>query len=158
MRSTGLPHAPKGLSCAAILLCDLRPRAAKCVRSPPDLRLGCGAPLTSLRRAIFFSRTYPKIPLKTHTYFHVSFSLRIRVAALKGQHKNERDKRICDRIKAVLLSDKGWSYLEIASVLLLDDQTIFNHVQEYKMQKKLTCNHKGSEGKLNRPLSKLRFC
>jgi transposase len=70
-------------------------------------------------------------------------------AALRVQHKHERDKRICDRIKAVLLFDKGWSYAEIASVLLLDDQTIFNHVQEYKTLSKLTCNHKGSDGKLN---------
>ena len=70
-------------------------------------------------------------------------------AALRAKHKHERDKRVCDRIKAVLLSDKGWSYAEIASVLLLDEQTIFNHVQEYKMQNKLTCAHKGSEGKLS---------
>jgi hypothetical protein len=28
---------------------------------------------------------------------------------LKMQHKRERDKRICDRIKAVLLSDEGWT-------------------------------------------------
>jgi transposase len=69
--------------------------------------------------------------------------------SLRKQHKYERDKRICDRIKAVLLCDKGWSDTEIASVLLLDEQTIFNHVQEYKTQNKLTCNHKGSEGKLN---------
>ncbi|MBM3191514.1 MAG: IS630 family transposase, partial [Chlamydiae bacterium] len=28
---------------------------------------------------------------------------------LKLQHKRERDKRICDRIKALLLYDEGWS-------------------------------------------------
>lgn len=70
-------------------------------------------------------------------------------AALRTQHKHERDKRICDRIKAVLLCDKGWSYAEIASILLLDDQTILNHVQEYKKQNKISCSHKGSESKLN---------
>jgi hypothetical protein len=30
-------------------------------------------------------------------------------SALQKQHKKERDKRICDRIKAVLLRDKGWA-------------------------------------------------
>jgi hypothetical protein len=29
---------------------------------------------------------------------------------LKIQHRKERDKRVCDRIKAVLLSDDGWDY------------------------------------------------
>jgi transposase len=70
-------------------------------------------------------------------------------AMLLAQHKQERDKRICDRIKAVLLFDKGWSYGKIASVLLLDDQTIHNYVREYKEQNKLSCNHKGSQGKLD---------
>ena len=37
---------------------------------------------------------------------------------LKAQHKKERDKRICDRIKAVLLFDQGWDYQKIAHVLL----------------------------------------
>ena len=32
---------------------------------------------------------------------------------LKAQHKEERDRRICYRIKAVLLYDKGWSYQQI---------------------------------------------
>jgi DNA-binding NarL/FixJ family response regulator len=36
---------------------------------------------------------------------------------LKTQHKRERDKRICDRIKAVLLYDKGWSRQQIAEAL-----------------------------------------
>lgn len=37
--------------------------------------------------------------------------------ALKMQHKRERDKRVCDRIKAVLLYDEGRSFTEIAHVL-----------------------------------------
>lgn len=40
---------------------------------------------------------------------------------LKIQHKQERDKRVCDRIKAVLLRDEGWTNEEIAHVLLLTD-------------------------------------
>ena len=30
--------------------------------------------------------------------------------AFKAQHKKERDKRVCDRIKAILLRNKVWSY------------------------------------------------
>ena len=29
---------------------------------------------------------------------------------LRKKNKKERDKRTCDRIKAILLYDKGWSY------------------------------------------------
>lgn len=43
---------------------------------------------------------------------------------LKAQHKKERDKRICDRIKAVLLFDEGWLYPQIAHVLLLSDEAV----------------------------------
>jgi hypothetical protein len=43
---------------------------------------------------------------------------------LKIRHKKERDKRICDRIKAVLAYDDGYSYSEIAKILLLDDEKI----------------------------------
>ncbi len=37
------------------------------------------------------------------------------------QHRRERDKRICDRIKAVLLFDKDWAISSIAEALLLSD-------------------------------------
>ena len=40
------------------------------------------------------------------------------------RHCKERGKRICDRIKAVLAFDDGFSYSEIARILLLDDETI----------------------------------
>ena len=33
---------------------------------------------------------------------------------LISRHKSERDKRICDRIKAVLMYDKGYNLREIA--------------------------------------------
>ena len=52
------------------------------------------------------------------------------------QHKSERDKRICDRIKAVLLYDKGYSYTKIAEILLLDDETVRRHVNDYFIKKK----------------------
>ena len=35
------------------------------------------------------------------------------------QHKSERDKRVCDRIKAILMFDNDYSYTEIADALLV---------------------------------------
>ncbi len=51
---------------------------------------------------------------------------------LRLQHKKERDKRVCDRIKAVLLSDEGWSTPQIAHVLLLSDEAIRQHILDYQ--------------------------
>lgn len=68
---------------------------------------------------------------------------------LKSQHRRERDRRVGDRIKAILLSDRGWSYRRIAEVLLLDEQTVSRHVEEYRDRKKLIIESGGSESRLN---------
>jgi transposase len=70
-------------------------------------------------------------------------------AQLKLQHKIERDKRICDRIKAVLLYDKGWSPKQIAEALLISEDTIRNYVDDYKSSKKLKPESGGSVEKLS---------
>ena len=49
---------------------------------------------------------------------------------LKLQHKQERDKRVCDRIKAILLHDDGWSPQQIAKVLLISDQAVRDFFQK----------------------------
>lgn len=64
-------------------------------------------------------------------------------------HKKERDKRVCDRIKAVLLYDKGYNYSKIAEILLLDDETIRRHIQDYFSQHKLAPENGGSQSYLN---------
>ncbi|KAG6558938.1 hypothetical protein RHABOEDO_001114 [Candidatus Rhabdochlamydia oedothoracis] len=43
---------------------------------------------------------------------------------LKARHRHERDKRLCDRIKSILLLDEDWTYLQVTHALLLDDDTI----------------------------------
>ena len=68
---------------------------------------------------------------------------------LQVKHRLERDRKICDRIKAILLFDKGWSCEQIAEALLLSDRTIKNHISEYKESKKLELGTKGSIEKLN---------
>ncbi|MDR2539754.1 MAG: helix-turn-helix domain-containing protein [Chlamydiales bacterium] len=50
---------------------------------------------------------------------------------LKARHRHERDKRLCDRIKTILLLDKGWTYEAIAEALLLDDDTIRRYSKTY---------------------------
>ena len=69
--------------------------------------------------------------------------------ALIAQHRVERDKRVCDRIKAVLLYDDGYSYTTIAKILLLDDETIRRHIQDYKVHEKLSSGNGGSTSLLN---------
>ena len=67
---------------------------------------------------------------------------------LKAHHRCERDRRVCDRIKAVLLYDKGWTYQMIGEALLLDDQTVGNYVKAYREYGKLKHESGGSSGKL----------
>ncbi len=69
--------------------------------------------------------------------------------ALRAQHRLERDRRVCDRIKAVLLYDKGWSYEAIAEALLLSSAGIKNHISEYESIKKLNPDGGGSTEKLD---------
>jgi transposase len=68
---------------------------------------------------------------------------------LIAQHKRERDKRVCDRIKAVLLFDKGWSICAIAEALLLSEDAIRDHIAEYRGSKKLKPENGGSAQKLS---------
>src|SRR4051812_37683265 len=51
--------------------------------------------------------------------------------SLKALHRKERHKKICDRIKAILLLDNGWSYDKIATALLLDSDTIRRYYTMY---------------------------
>ena len=68
---------------------------------------------------------------------------------LKLQHRRERDGRIRDRIKAILLYDEGWSPKDIARVLLISDEAVRNHIDEYQTSKKLKPESGGSTEKLS---------
>jgi transposase len=71
------------------------------------------------------------------------------VLDLRTQHRKEKDGRSRDRIKAVLLSNKGWSYKQISEALFLDEDTVSRHVSEYRESKKLRIVTGGSESKLS---------
>lgn len=70
-------------------------------------------------------------------------------ASLLARHRRERDRRSADRIKAVLLSDQGWSFRHISEALLLDEATISQHVRDYQEREKLLPENGGSLGKLS---------
>lgn len=59
---------------------------------------------------------------------------------LKARHRQERDKRLCDRIKSILLLDDGWSYAQVAYALLLDDDTIRRYYKTYLEEGKKHCS------------------
>ena len=65
------------------------------------------------------------------------------------RHKREKKRTVCDRIKAVLLHDEGYSYSEISRILLLDDETIRRHVAEYFNKNKLKGESGGSHSQLS---------
>jgi len=64
------------------------------------------------------------------------------------RHRGERDRRVADRIKAVILYDEGWSYTEIAHALLLSDEAIRKHISDFISKEKLNPENGGSEAKL----------
>jgi len=73
--------------------------------------------------------------------------------ALRAQHKKERDKRVCYRINAVLLYDKGWTYMQIAEALLITDNAVRQHIRDYRESRKLKPENGGSVEKLSQAQS-----
>ncbi len=65
------------------------------------------------------------------------------------RHRGERDRRVADRIKAVLLRDAGLSYEQIAHVLFLSDEAVRKHVGDFLSEAKLAPENGGSEPKLD---------
>jgi transposase len=71
---------------------------------------------------------------------------------LKARHRQERDKRLCDRIKSILLLDDGWSCAQVAYALLLDEDTIRRYRKTYLEGGKealLNLNYTGKACRLN---------
>ncbi len=68
---------------------------------------------------------------------------------LEEQHKTERDSRICDRIKAVLLASEGWKQKPIAQALRIHETTVWGHLNDYLREQKLKPSSGGSSSKLD---------
>jgi len=80
--------------------------------------------------------------------------MRIKITAQKKsdllqRHKKEKDGKVRDRIKAILLCDKGYLYTKIAEILLIDDETVRRHIKEYMESEKLAPRNGGSDSCLN---------
>ena len=69
--------------------------------------------------------------------------------ALETQHKTERDSRICDRIKAILLANEGWTQQQIAQALRIHKTTVWGHLNDYIREEKLKPANGGSLSKLD---------
>lgn len=63
---------------------------------------------------------------------------------LETLHKGERDRRVADRIKAVLLFSEGWTQLQISQALRLRPETIHDHLEDYRRSRKLKPANGGS--------------
>ena len=71
---------------------------------------------------------------------------------LEKHHRIENERKLADRIKTILLLDSGWTYSQIAKILLLDDQSIRNYEKRFLVngiQELLTNGHKGGFSKLS---------
>ncbi len=47
---------------------------------------------------------------------------------LEQMHDIERDSRVCDRIKAVLLASEGWTQTMISQALRIHESTVARHL------------------------------
>ena len=68
---------------------------------------------------------------------------------LEARHKKERDGRIRDRIKAVLLFNESWTQIQIAQALRICPETVHDHLKDFMNDQKLKPENGGSESYLN---------
>ena len=72
-------------------------------------------------------------------------------AEIKSLHRQCKERRFADKLKAILLLDRGLSCEEISEILLLDDDTIRNNKMQYLSEgvnSLLSDNNKGGVSKL----------
>lgn len=50
--------------------------------------------------------------------------------ALEAQHRQSRERHVCDRIRCVLLSAQGWSTTMIAESQLIHETTVLRHLKD----------------------------
>ena len=62
----------------------------------------------------------------------LTFLTEEQVTNLKYLHRTIKDKRVADRIKAVLSVNEGYDYGEVAKILLLDEVTLRRYVQQFQ--------------------------
>ena len=70
-------------------------------------------------------------------------------AQLEIRHQIERDGRVRDRIKSVLLRDENWSVTKIAQALRLSNDTISRYLSDYLKTKNVDMRYQGSSENLS---------
>lgn len=81
------------------------------------------------------------------------------VATLRQAHKTIRDKKLADRIKAILSLNAGFEYTHIARILLLDEITLRRYVDVFRekgVDGLLECRYAGGHSRLN-PIQEQRL-
>lgn len=73
---------------------------------------------------------------------------------LELRHRYEGDKRVADRIKAVLLKNEGWKNKAIAQALRIHEETVRYYITDWTSDEKLQPENGGSYSKLNDPQSR----
>ena len=68
---------------------------------------------------------------------------------LEQMHDTEHDSRVCDRIKAVLLTSEGWSQVMIFQALRVHESTVAPHLTDYVLSEKLKPENGGSQSRLS---------
>ena len=74
------------------------------------------------------------------------------IAKLRIAHRTAKKKRDADRIKAIVLLARGWTPVQVAEALLVDDETIRNYMKRYQsggVKALLKDDYKGFIGKLS---------
>jgi transposase len=73
------------------------------------------------------------------------------LAILQIAHREAKQKRYADRIKAIYLLGTGWTLAEVAEALMLSDESIRNYWKRYesgKLEGLLRDDYQGNEGRL----------
>lgn len=72
---------------------------------------------------------------------------------LRQKHRKEKDKKLADRIKAILSLNAGEDYARVARILLLDEITLRRYVKQYQEKGVvglLECGYKGGKSRLTK--------
>lgn len=73
------------------------------------------------------------------------------IASLRAAHRQVRDKRSADRIKAVVALADGRDYVEVATILMLDETTLRRYVKRFQedgIDGLLECRYTGGKSEL----------
>ncbi|VAW71805.1 hypothetical protein MNBD_GAMMA12-2133, partial [hydrothermal vent metagenome] len=73
------------------------------------------------------------------------------IASLRIEHRQAKKKRDADRIKAIVLLATGWTAMQVAEVLFMDDDTVRHYRARYEtggLKNLLKNNYKPKKSKL----------